>query len=138
MGDYESERATFALDAPERYNPVFAIVERWGQEDPDAPAVLSVDGEGAVVGLQTAAELAAASRRAARALLAAGIGKGDRVFVMLPRIPEWYSALLGAMRIGAVPMPGPNLLTPHDIADRLRRAGARAAITDAAGAAGGA
>jgi acetyl-CoA synthetase len=82
-----------------------------------------------------AAQLAAASRRAARALLAAGIGKGDRVFVMLPRVPEWYAALLGAMRIGAVPMPGPNLLTPHDIADRLTRAGARAAVTDLQGAA---
>jgi acetyl-CoA synthetase len=135
MSDYAAERAGFALDLPERYNPVLAIVESWAQEDPDAPAVLSLDGEGLASNLMTAAQLAAASRRAARALLAAGIGKGDRVFVMLPRIPEWYGALLGAMRIGAVPMPGPNLLTAHDIADRLARARARAAITDVAGAA---
>ena len=113
---------------------MLAIVERWAGEDPDAPAVLSVDGKGDLVSLQTAAELAAASRRAARAFLSAGIGKGDRVFLMLPRIPEWYAALLGAMRIGAVPMPAPNLLTPHDIADRLTRADARAAVTDQAGA----
>jgi acetyl-CoA synthetase len=134
LGDYEQERARFALEVPERYNPVLAIVESWAREDPGAPALLSLNAEGTDSSLMTAAQLAAASRRAARALLAAGIGKGDRVFVMLPRTPEWYAALLGAMRIGAVPMPGPNLLTAHDIADRLTRAGARAAITDTAGA----
>jgi acetyl-CoA synthetase len=135
LSDYEQERAGFRLEAPERYNPVLAIVESWAREDPDAPAVVSVDAHGELVDVQSAAALAAASRRAARALLAAGIGNGDRVFVMLPRMPEWYAALLGAMRIGAVPMPGPSLLTPHDIADRLTRAGARAAITDPPGAA---
>ena len=135
LTDYEHERATFHPAAPERYNPVLAIVESWAREDPEAPAVVTLDAQGDQTSLLTAAELAAASRRAARAFMNAGIGKGDRVFVMLPRTPEWYAALLGAMRIGAVPMPGPNLLTPHDIADRLTRASARAAVTDAAGAA---
>ena len=82
---------------------------RGRREDPDAPAVLSIDAEGEsgqpADGGRTGP---AASRRAARAFLAAGLGKGDRVFVMLPRVPEWYAALLGAMRIGAVPMPGPT------------------------------
>ena len=134
LADYDHERSTFRVEAPERYNPVLAIVEAWAAEDPDAPAVLSLDANGDVVGLQSADELATASRTAARALMAAGIGKGDHVFVMLPRIPEWYAALLGAMRIGAIPMPGPNLLTSKDIKDRLLRGEARAAITDAAGA----
>ena len=135
LGDYAATRAAFSVEAPERYNPVLDIVESWATEDPDAPAVLSLDARGDVVALQSAADLAAASRRAARAMLAAGIGRGDHVFVMLPRIPQWHAALLGAMRIGAIPMPGPNLLTPKDIRDRLSRAGATAAITDAAGAA---
>jgi acyl-coenzyme A synthetase/AMP-(fatty) acid ligase len=134
LQDYAAERARFPLPVPERFNPVLAIVESWAREDPDAPAVLSLDGQGEVVSLQSASALAQATRTAARAMLAAGIGAGDRVFVMLPRIPEWYAAMLGAMRIGAVPMPGPNLLTPKDIADRLTRGEARAAITDLAGA----
>ena len=97
-------------------------------------AVVSVDGRGELVAEQSVAELARASREAARVLLDLGVGKGDHVFVMLPRIPEWYAALLGAMRIGAVPMPGPNLLTPKDIAYRFGQTGAAAAITDPAGA----
>ena len=133
--DYDRARAEFTLDVPERFNPVLAIIESWAAEDPDAPAVLSLDAAGDVVQLDTAADLARASRAAARALLDLGIGQGDHVFVMLPRVPAWYAAMLGCMRIGAVPMPGPNLLTAKDIAYRVERAGAKAAITDAAGAA---
>ena len=95
------------------------IVETWASEDPDALAVLSLNAAGDVVAAQSVADLARASRQAARALLELGVGQGDHVFVMLPRIPEWYAALLGAMRIGAIPMPGPNLLTPKDIAYRV-------------------
>ncbi len=135
LTDYEAERASFLVEVPERYNPVLHIVDGWSREDPEAPAVLSLDAAGDVVRLDTAADLAAGSRRAARALLAAGVEKGDHVFVMLPRVPQWYEAMLGAMRIGAIPMPGPNLLTAKDIAFRIAQTGARAAITDAAGAA---
>ena len=132
--DYESERASYVVSVPERFNAVEAIVDTWAAEDPDALAVLSLDAVGDVVQVDTATELAAASRRTARALLERGVSKGDHVFVMLPRIPQWYGALLGCMRIGAIPMPGPNLLTPRDIAYRLDRGHATAAITDEPGA----
>jgi acetyl-CoA synthetase len=99
-------------------------------EDPDALAVLSLEADGEVAGCETAVELASSTRTAARALLDLGVGKGDHVFVMLPRIPEFYAAMLGAMRIGAVPMPGANLLTAKDIAYRIDAGGAVAAITD--------
>jgi acyl-coenzyme A synthetase/AMP-(fatty) acid ligase len=120
---------------PERFNPVLAIVERWAAEAPDDLALVSLDGAGGTVAEQSAADLARESRRCARALLGAGVGKGDRVFVMLPRVPAFYAAVLGAIRIGAVVMPAPNMLTPRDIGYRVRASGAVAAITDAGGAA---
>ena len=43
------------------------------------------------------------------------------MFVMLPRIPEWHVALLGLIKLGAVPMPGTSLLTGRDIAFRVQR-----------------
>ncbi|MDO9407140.1 acyl-CoA synthetase [Patulibacter sp.] len=133
LQDHAQERRTFRLDVPDVYNPVIAIVESWAAEDPEALAVLSLGPTGEVTAEQSAADLARDARRAARVLLDLGVGPGDRVFVMLPRIAEWYAVVLGAMRIGAVPMPGPNLLTPKDIAYRLEQAGAVAAVTDAAG-----
>lgn len=57
------------------------------------------------------------------------------MFVMLPRVPAWYTVPLGAIRIGAVPMPGPNLLTSRDIAYRLQGGQAVAAVTSLEGAA---
>jgi acetyl-CoA synthetase len=101
LADFDAERASYHVEVPDRFNAVVDIVETWASEDPDALAVLSLNAEGDVVASQSAADLAGASRQAARALLELGVGKGDHVFVMLRRIPEWYAALLGAMRIGA-------------------------------------
>ena len=133
LTDLDVERASFRIDVPERFNAVRDIVDRWALENPDAAAVVSVDACGELVAEQSAADLARASREVARMLLDLGVRWGDHVFVMLPRIPEWYAALLGAMRIGAIPMPGPNLLTAKDIAYRFGQTGATVAITDPAG-----
>src|SRR4051794_1478455 len=134
MTSYEEARTAFRPVVPAVFNPVLDIVERWAQERPDDLALRSIGPAGELVADQTVADLATESRRAARALLELGIGKGDAVFVMLPRVPAWYAAVLGAIRIGAVPMPGPGLLTSRDIAYRMTSGQAVAAITDAAGA----
>jgi acetyl-CoA synthetase len=134
MADYEREYASFRLEVPEVFNPTVDIVEAWAAREPEALALVSLDGDGGVVAEQSVADLALQSRRCARALLAAGIGKGDRVFVMLPRVPAWYAAVLGAIRIGAVVAPAPNMLTPRDIGYRVGTLGAVAAIVDAGGA----
>jgi len=60
--DYEAERASYRVDVPDRFNAVLDIVEEWSSEDPDALAVLSLDGLGEVVAAQSAADLARASR----------------------------------------------------------------------------
>ncbi|MBS1862288.1 MAG: AMP-binding protein [Actinobacteria bacterium] len=133
MLDYEAELSSYRVEVPDRFNVTTAIVESWAEEDPQAPAALYIDEAGEVVKESSAADLADAGRRAARVLLDLGIAKGDHVFVMVPPSPAWHAALLGCMRIGAVPVPGPNLLTPKDIEHRLRRTRAIAAITDEAG-----
>ncbi len=135
LADYESERSSYRTHVPERFNAVIDIVERWAAEAPEDMALVSLDGQGGVVAEQTVEDLARESRRAARALIGLGVSKGDPVFIMLPRIPAWYAAVLGAVRIGAIPMPGTNQLTSRDISYRLRSADAVAVITDAAGVA---
>jgi acetyl-CoA synthetase/medium-chain acyl-CoA synthetase len=63
-----------------------------------------------------------------------GIQKGDRVLVMLPRIPEWWETVLGLIKLGAVAIPCTTLLTAKDIQFRAEIADARAFITDNEGA----
>ena len=72
------------------------------------------------------------SRRVANALRGMGAKPGDRVFVMLPRIVEWWEIILGCMRGELVSVPGTTLLTPKDIAYRINFAKVAILITDAA------
>jgi len=133
MTSYEQERSTFHVDVPERFNPVIDIIETWSAQAPDDLALVSLGPNGETVAEHTVQQLAAESRRGARALLELGVRPGDPVFIMLPRVPAWYAAMLGAIRIGAVVMPGTNQLTARDIAYRIGAADAAVAITGAAG-----
>jgi acetyl-CoA synthetase len=133
LTSYERERETFRIEVPGRFNPVIDIIERWALEAPDDLALVSLGPRGEPVAEHTAAQVGAEARRAARALRELGVAPGDRVFIMLPRVPAWYAAMLGAIRIGAVVMPGTNQLTPRDIAYRITAADAAVAITGAAG-----
>jgi acyl-coenzyme A synthetase/AMP-(fatty) acid ligase len=134
LTSYEEERARYRLALPERFNPVIDIIDAWAADAPDDLALVSLGPDGSTVAEHTVADVARASRRAARALQALGIEKGDPIFIMLPRVPAWYFAMLGAIRLGAVVMPGTNQLTARDIGYRIKAADAVAAITDATGA----
>jgi len=135
MTDYLETRASFRLEVPEVYNYARDVVDAWAAREPGKLALLAVGPDGGNPRRFSCAELAASSNRAANFLASLGVRKGDPVFVMLPRIPEWYDVVLGCIKLGAVPMPGTTLLTGRDIAYRLDRAGATVAVTDPEGAA---
>ncbi len=128
IGNYAETYSNFRLVAPERYNWTYDVFDRWA-EDPDKLALFWVgaSGEREV----TFRELSERSQRVANALIGLGSQPGDRVFVMLPRIVEWWEILLGSIRAGTVSIPGTTLLTSKDIAYRLNAASVKIAITDA-------
>jgi acyl-coenzyme A synthetase/AMP-(fatty) acid ligase len=134
MTDYDDMRRTFRLEVPARFNYTRDVIETRARATPEALALLAAGPDGEITRRLTFADLARASNRVANALRAQGVGKGDPVFVMLPRIPEWHLALLGCIRIGAIPMPATPLLTPRDVAYRIGRAEATVALTDGDGA----
>jgi acyl-coenzyme A synthetase/AMP-(fatty) acid ligase len=133
MTDYLVTRESFRLDVPARYNYARDVVDAWAATEPGKLALLAVGPDGGHQRRYSFADLAASSNRAANFLAAQGVGKGDRVFAMLPRIPDWYDVILGCIKLGAIPLPGTTLLTSRDIAYRVERAEATIAITDAAG-----
>ncbi|MCD7032737.1 acetate--CoA ligase [Metabacillus sp. GX 13764] len=59
----------------------------------------------------------------------AGVEKGDRVFVFMPRTPELYFAVLGAIKIGAVIGPLFEAFMEGAVRDRLEDSGAKVIIT---------
>lgn len=134
LASYDQEMARFRIEVPQRFNPVLAILDSWAEDDPSALALVSVGAEGALIAQHTVERLVAESRRTANALASLGIGKGDRILVMLPRVPAWYAAVLGAIRIGAIPSPTPNMSVARDIEYRIESLDAVALITDREGA----
>ena len=133
MTDYLATRASFRLEVPERYNCARDVVDAWAAREPGKLALLAVGPDGGDPRRFSFADLARSSDRAARFLAGQGVAKGDRVFVMLPRIPDWYDVVLGCIKLGAVPMPATTLLTPRDIAYRLNSAEANVVVVDAEG-----
>jgi acyl-CoA synthetase (AMP-forming)/AMP-acid ligase II len=70
----------------------------------------------------TYAEAEARSAAMARGLLAAGVGKGSHVGVLLPNGPEWVLAWLATTRIGAVLVPLNTFFQTRELAWILRHA----------------
>jgi len=130
MTDYEAEYAAFRWDRPERFNFAIDVVDRWAIERPDAPALLHCDDRGNRK-VYSWRELAERSVHAALFLRDLGLGPGDGVFTMLPRLAEWWILALGCMRANLVLMPGTTMLTGKDIRYRLELGRARAVVTTA-------
>lgn len=90
----------------------------------DRPAIVWEGEEGAVRTL-TYAELRVAVDALARGLGALGIGRGDRVGVFLPLVPEAAAALYACAKLGAIAVPLFSGYGADAVAARLRAAGAR-------------
>ncbi|MBM7563549.1 acetate--CoA ligase [Paenibacillus sacheonensis] len=74
-------------------------------------------------------ELSLQSNRFANVLRGLGIGKGERVFIFMPRTPELYFSLLGSLKVGAVVGPLFEAFMETAVRDRLQDSSAAAIIT---------
>ncbi|MDD9270144.1 acetate--CoA ligase [Paenibacillus sp. GCM10023248] len=77
----------------------------------------------------TYGEMKAKSNQFGNVLRNLGIGKGERVFIFMPRTPELYYALLGTLKVGAVVGPLFEAFMETAVKDRLEDSAAVAIIT---------
>lgn len=77
----------------------------------------------------TFAEMKEKSDRFGNVLRHLGVKKGDRFFVFLPRIPELYFSVLGAIKIGAIVGPLFEAFMEAAVRDRMENSEAVAVIT---------
>ncbi len=78
------------------------------------------------------AELARETNRFANLLRRLGIGKGDRVFLLMSRIPELYIATLGTLKNGSVVSPLFSAFGPEPVRARMEIGSAAVLVTTAA------
>ena len=74
-----------------------------------------------------------ASNRLANTLKTAGVSRGDRVAILLPQAPEVAAIHIAVYKLAAVALPLAVLFGVDAISYRLKDAGAKAVITNAAG-----
>ena len=94
-------------------------------------ALRFLHAEGGATALSYAA-LKRETDRFANALAALGLGRGDRVFVLAPRMPALYVAVLGALKAGCVVTPLFSAFGPEPIVTRMNLGQARLLVTTGA------
>jgi acyl-coenzyme A synthetase/AMP-(fatty) acid ligase len=122
-----------APDAPRYFNFATDVFDRWAKERPDSAALWCVHAASGLEERFSFAELKALSCQAANFFRSCGIARGDRVLLMLPRLPQWWISMLGLIRLGAVPVPATLLLTARDVSYRTEAARISAVLTSAEG-----
>jgi len=133
MQDYDATRASFRWQVPEKFNFATDVVDRFAGETDDLALIwANAAGEEKIFRFS---DISAASKRAASALAARGIDKGDVVLIMTPRIPEWQIAMVACLRIGAIAIPCIEMLTAKDLAFRIAHARVKGVICRACHAA---
>lgn len=98
------------------------------------PALLAQSASGAAAALYDRgrplafAALLEESRRAARGLRSLGVGAGDRVAIWLPNVPAWLAVFFACAQLGAIAVSVNTRFRSHELADILRRSGARVLV----------
>jgi acetyl-CoA synthetase len=118
----------FRWAVPADFNIAHWACRRWA-DDPARLALRWEDESGETRAL-TYRELLEASNRASNMLAALGVGRGDRVALILPQRPETAIAYLACFQMGAVAVPLSFLFGPDALEYRLANSGARVAIVD--------
>ncbi len=126
---FEQLRDDFHWQVPARFNMADWAIDR--HRDDPAPALHFEDAGGKAATLSFA-DLHRQACRWANALGALGVGRGERVAIVLAQRPETAIAHLGTYKAGAVALPLSVLFGPEALAYRLRDSGARVVVTDAA------
>ncbi|MDQ3944014.1 MAG: alpha/beta fold hydrolase [Actinomycetota bacterium] len=91
----------------------------------DHPAIATLDG------VHTYGDLAVAANRAGNALRELGVVPGDRVLIALLDTPDFAATVLGAVKLGAVPVPVGTDLPSDEYAHLLDDSQARVAVASA-------
>ncbi len=105
-------------DSGWQFSTIPALSARAAQTYGDATAV----EDGAM--RLTFAELDRERRRAAKAMIARGVRKGDRVMIWAPNSWRWFVAALGLVSAGAVLIPTSTRFKGREVEELMRRSGA--------------
>ena len=112
----------------DNFNFGFDVVDAIGKADPEKLAMLHLDKD-MTERRFTFKDISRESNRAANYFRSLGIRKGDKVMMILKRHYQFWIAMIGLNKLGAVAIPATNQLLKKDIVYRCNAAGVKAIIS---------
>ena len=121
-----------SMEHTDEFNFAFDVVDAVADKTPDKLAMLHVamDGTERRFSFQ---DMKRASNRCANYFKSLGIKRGDRVMLVLKRHYQFWFALLGLHKLGAIAIPATYQLQEHDFTYRFESAGVSAILCTADG-----
>ena len=132
FGSYEDFLKNFEIKVPDNFNFAYDVCDRIAREEPEKLALHWVHPDGREKKI-TFGEMKKYSDRAARLFQKAGVGKGDRVMLVLMRHYQFWYCIMALHKIGAVAVPATHLLTKKDVVYRANAASVKAIVATSEG-----
>lgn len=109
------------INVPDNFNFAYDVVDVIAREDPSRPALLWTDTDGAERRF-TFADISHLSDATASFFASAGVGRGDRVMLILKRHWQFWTSMMALHKLGAIAIPATHLLATKDIIYRCEKA----------------
>ena len=117
----EDFKKNFKIEVPENFNFGYDVVDAWAAEAPDKEAILWTNDKGECIHFSYA-DLKKYTDQTASYFQSLGIGRGDKVMLILKRRYEFWYSIIALHKLGAVVIPATHLLTKKDIVYRCNAA----------------
>ncbi len=106
----------------DNFNFAFDLVDELAKKEPEKLAMLHISKDKTERRF-TFTDIKKASNQCANYFKSLGIKKGDRVMLVLKRHYQFWFAMIGLNKLGAIAIPAPNQLQEHDFEYRFNAAG---------------
>lgn len=115
------------LEYPDNFNFGYDVVDKIANETPEKRALVwcNMEGEEHIFSF---ADIKKYSNQMANVFQGAGIGRGDRVMLILKRHYEYWFAAVALHKLGAVMIPATHMLTVSDFVYRIQSSEAKAIV----------
>lgn len=116
------------LHYPDNFNFGYDVVDEIAKETPDKRAIVwcNTENEERIFSFE---DVRANSNKMANVFKNAGIGRGDRVMLVLKKHYEYWFAAIALHKLGAVMIPATHMLTVSDFVYRIKAAGIKAVVS---------
>ena len=130
--DKDGKLTAIEFKNEDKFNFAFDVIDKLGRQKPNRRAMLHISEDGTERTF-TFKDMKKESARAANYFKSLGIKRGDKVMLVLKRHYQFWFAILGLHKLGAIAIPATNQLLAKDFTYRFNSANVKAILCTADG-----